>query len=190
MEEILRQFTVNGQPDGILNLAPAMISMTNLETHLKEQIAPQRILAEVLELVLADYDFVLVDCHPNLGVLEQNALAAADYLIIPVEPHYLSQFGTADLANFYEVMKRRINPRLEILGVLFTRVDPRTRISVKVIDNMRKVFGDKIFETQIRVNTTLAEVPGNTYSIFDYDPKARGAEDYRKLAQEVLGRVR
>lgn len=187
--EVLRSIDVVGRDDGVLDLAPAMISMTNLESYLKEQIPPQGILTEALAPVMAHYDYVLVDCHPNLGILEQNALAAARYLIVPVEAKVYSLFGTEDLFRFYDVIHRRINPDLEILGVLFTMVDPRTRVTGEVMERVRKVFGEKIFETTIRVNTTLAEVPSRADSIFDYDPRARGAEDYRLLAKEVLSRV-
>ena len=189
IEEVLVGVPVAGVGEGVLDLAPAMISMTNLETYLKEQIPPQGILAESLSGVAEDYDYVLVDCHPNLGVLEQNALAAARYLVVPVEAKYYSLFGTQELANFYEVIKRRVNPELEILGVLLTMVDERTKISRQVVERVRAVFGDRIFDTRIRVNTTLAEVPERSDSIFDHDPSARGAEDYRLLAKEVLRRV-
>lgn len=190
IEEIVVEVPLAGGEGGALALAPAMISMTNLETYLKEQIPPQGILGEALGPVLGRYDYVFIDCHPNLGVTEQNALAAADYLIIPVEAKYYSLFGTQELANFYEVMRRRVNPRLEILGVLLTMVDERTRVSGEVVKRVRSVFGDRIFKTAIRVNTTLAEVPENSDSIFDHDPSARGAEDYRNLASEVISRAR
>lgn len=189
IDSIVVDVPLTGAEGGALHLAPAMISMTNLETYLKEQIPPQGILAEVLEPVLVDYDFVLVDCHPNLGVLEQNALAAARYLVVPVEAKRYSLYGTRELANFYEVIKKKINPDLEILGVLFTMVDDRTRVSGEVMETVRSVFGDQIFESKIRVNTTLSEVPGRGDSIFDYEPRARGAEDYRAFAKEVVRRV-
>ena len=173
----------------VLDLAPAMISMTRLGTHLKEQPVPAKVLPEVLAPVLKDYDFVIVDCHPDLGVLEQNALAAADGLIVPLKPENYSLPGTKDLSDMVKVIRRRANPDLEILGVLFTMVDKRTRVSGEVMDVVTRNFEDKIFETRIRVNTTLAEVPFRAASIFEYAPKSRGAQDYRDLAEEVMRRV-
>ena len=114
---------------------------------------------------------------------------AADYLISPVETNKYSLYATKDLGEFYQKVRSRLNPRLQILGVLFTRVERRTRLSQEVIGRVSDVFGDSIFETQIRKNVRLAEVPGASDSIFDYAPASNGAADYLALAEEVLERV-
>lgn len=174
---------------GSVDLAPAHISMSALDSRLKEEMGYHSFLAEALEPIKGDYDFILVDCRPALDALETNAMYAADYLIIPVETNKYSLYATKDLGDFYQKVKSRLNPELEILGVLFTRVESRTRLSQEVISRVSAVFGDRIFDTQIRKNVRLAEVPGAGDSIFDYAPASHGAEDYMMLAEEVIRRV-
>lgn len=174
---------------GCVHLAPAHISMSALDSRLKEEMGYHGFLAEALEPVSGEYDFILVDCRPALDALETNAMYAADYLIIPVETNKYSLYATKDLGEFYQKVRSRLNPRLQILGVLFTRVERRTRLSQEVIGRVSDVFGDSIFETQIRKNVRLAEVPGASDSIFDYAPASNGAADYLALAEEVLERV-
>ena len=177
-------------PGGSVDLAPAHVAMTSLDSRLQDQIGSHGFLKEALDEVRQRYDFVLVDCRPSLDTLEINALYAADYLIVPVETYRYSLYATKDLAEFYTTVRKRLNPRLEILGVLFTRVESRTRISREVIGLVSGVFREEIFTTQIRKNVRLAEVPGAGDSVFDYAPASHGAEDYRDLAQEVMDRVR
>lgn len=176
--------------NGTVHLAPAHIAMSALDSRLKEEMGYHSFLAEALEPVKDEYDFILVDCRPALDALETNAMYAADYLIIPVETNKYSLYATKDLGDFYQKVRSRLNQRLEILGVLFTRVEGRTRLSQEVISRVGSVFGDSIFETRIRKNVRLAEVPGAGDSIFDYAPKSHGAEDYMLLAEEVIRRVR
>lgn len=188
----------NGRPErgergteerGSVHLAPAHISMSALDSRLKEEMGYHSFLADALAPVKPEYDFILVDCRPALDALETNAMYAADYLIIPVETNKYSLYATKDLGEFYQKVRSRLNPELEILGVLFTRVESRTRLSQEVIGRVSAVFGERIFETQIRKNVRLAEVPGAGDSIFDYAPSSHGAEDYMLLAQEVIRRV-
>lgn len=174
---------------GSVHLAPAHISMSALDSRLKEEMGYHAFLAEALESVKDDYDFIFLDCRPALDALETNAMYAADYLIIPVETNKYSLYATKDLGDFYSKVRDRLNPNLEILGVLFTRVERRTRLSQEVIGRVSAVFGDSIFETQIRKNVRLAEVPGAGDSIFDYAPASHGAEDYMLLAEEVIRRA-
>lgn len=174
---------------GCVHLAPSHISMSALDSRLKEEMGYHAFLSESLESIKDEYDFILIDCRPALDALETNAMYAADYLIIPVETHKYSLYSTKDLGDFYQKIRSRLNPNLTILGVLFTRVEGRTRLSQEVIGLVTGVFGDSIFDTQIRKNVRLAEVPDAGDSIFDYAPKSHGAEDYMKLAQEVIQRV-
>jgi chromosome partitioning protein len=178
-----------GEAVGYVHLAPAHISMSALDSRLKEEMGYHTFLADALEVIADDYDFVLIDCRPALDALETNAMYAADYLIIPVETNKYSLYATKDLGEFYKKVRDRLNPKLRILGVLFTRVEGRTRLSKEVIERVSAVFGDSIFRTQIRKNVRLAEVPGAGDSIFDYAPTSHGAEDYTRLAEEVIERV-
>lgn len=176
--------------EGRVDLAPAHIAMTSLDSRLQDQIGNHAFLSEALDEVRAGYDFILIDCRPALDTLEINALFAAEQLLIPVETYRYSLYATRDLAEFYSTVQKRLKPELRILGVLFTRVEARTRVSRDVRERVSAVFRDEIFETQIRKNVRLGEVAGEGDSIFDFAPTSHGAEDYRDLAKEVMNRVR
>lgn len=193
MEEILVDLEVEGGSGGALSLAPAEENMAGLEAFLMNEVGREMFLADAIAPVLDEFDFVLIDCGPSLQALTANAVTAADYLIVPVLAQRAAQNATRRLMGFYGRAKRSVNRRLEILGVLLTQYDPRTRASAEVREQVREAFGKRdirVFETEIRVNTRLAEVPNRAVSIFDYDPRSRGAEDYRALAKEVLSLVR
>lgn len=193
IEEILIGLEVEGETGGALHLAPAEENMAGLEAWLMAQVGREQFLADALDSVLDDYDFVLIDCGPSLQALTANAVTASDYLIVPVLSQRAAQNATRRLMGFYNRAKKSVNGRVEILGVLLTQVDRRTRGSAEVCEQVRDSFGKRdirVFGTEIRVNTTLAEVPNRAVSIFDYDPRSRGAADYRGLAKEVLDLVR
>lgn len=176
--------------EGRVDLAPAHIAMTSLDSRIQDQIGNHAFLNEALDEVRANYDFVLIDCRPALDTLEINALFAARNLLIPVETYRYSLYATRDLAEFYTTVQKRLNPQLSILGVLFTRVEARTKVSQEVMEMVSGVFREEIFDTQIRKNVRLAEVAGAGDSIFDFAPTSHGAQDYRDLAMEVINRVR
>lgn len=175
---------------GSLDLAPAFLSMQYLHGYLSGRIPPQTVLSKALSGQLDEYDVVLIDCHPSLDLLEQNALTAADYLLIPLTPTRYSLFGTEDLYNVFNMIREELNPRLRILGVLYTAVDGRTNLSREVRERVSASFEELVFESYVRSNTKLAEVPDSgSYSIFDYDPRSIGAQDYTRLVREVIDRV-
>ena len=178
-------------PTGIdgVELAPADITMTTLERLLSGQVAFDSLLDRALEPIKDRYDYVLIDCRPSLESLEVNAVRAADYLIIPILTERYALYGTDQLLEFIYMVRERLKPSLEILGVLLTKVDRRNALTEQVITEVRNYFKDKVFETQIGINVRLAEVPGAAVSIFDYDPTSRGARDYQALAEEVIARV-
>lgn len=194
--EVSRELAVGDEDEGAggrLALAPAHEHMAGLEPYLFSQLGHEQILKDALGGIEGEYDFVLIDCGPSLGSLVSNAVAAADSLIIPVATQRYSLSGTRRLMRFYSRARKVVNQDLEILGVLLTQVDQRTKGSAEVEEQIRDAMpklGHRVFETVIRVNTRLAEVPNRAVSIFDYDPRSRGAEDYRGLAKEVLNIVR
>ena len=178
-------------PTGIdgIELAPAEITMTTLERQLSGQVAFDSVLDRALEPVRDRYDYVLIDCRPSLEALEVNAVRAADYLIIPILAERYALYGTDQLLEFIYMVRERLKPSLEILGVLLTKVDIRNALTDKVITEVQHYFKEQVFKTQIGINVRLAEVPGAATSIFAYDATSRGAKDYQALASEVISRV-
>jgi chromosome partitioning protein len=178
-------------PTGIdgVDVAPADITMTTLERQLSGQVAFDSLLDRALEPIKNRYDYILIDCRPSLESLEVNAVRAADYLIIPIFSERYALYGTDQLLEFIYMVRERLKPSLEILGVVLTKVDKRNTLTEQVITEVQTYFKDKVFDTQIGINVRLAEVPGVAPSIFDYDPASRGARDYQALASEVIARV-
>src|SRR5215212_1253655 len=140
-------------PTGIdgIELAPAEITMTTLERQLSGQVAFDSVLDSVLELVTDRYDYVLIDCRPSLETLEVNAVRAADYLIIPILAERYALYGTDQLLEFIYMVRERLKPSLEILGVLLTKVDRRNTLTEQVITEVQRYFTDKVFKTQIGI---------------------------------------
>lgn len=148
-----------------------------------------RLLARGLMGVRPNYDFIIVDAPPSMGVLTLNALAAADLLIIPLQSEYYALEGIASMMDTVERVRGSVNPDLRILGIALTMYDSRTRLSQEVEDNVRKHFGDLVFRTIIPRTVRLAEAPSYGRSVLEYAPTSQGALAYRELAEEVIQRV-
>jgi chromosome partitioning protein len=173
-----------------VEVAPSEMAMSTIERELaSRKVGFESVLERALEPIKGSYDYVLIDCRPSTELLEVNAMRAANYLLIPILSELVSLYGTDQLIDLYAGVKEHYNPSLEILGVLLTKVDRRTKLAETVADQVRAYFGEKVFDTEIRVNVSLAEAPGAHASIFRYAPASRGAEDYRKLAEEVIARA-
>jgi len=172
-----------------LFVAPGKLSLARLEVHLAGQFdAPFR-LKDSLAPVLKDFDFIVLDTPPALGILTVNALVASTHLLVPIQAAYFAIEGTDDLLETYERVRARPNPDLKILGVLITMFDKRTNIARDVHEQIRAVFGTVLFKTRITKNVRLEESPAYKETIFGFAPKSPGAQEYRKLATEVLTRV-
>jgi chromosome partitioning protein len=143
-------------------------------------------LREALEPIRGNYDFILLDCPPALDLLTLNALVATDRLLVPMQAEYFALEGISELVNTLERVRVGFNPKLEIEGVLLTMYDDRTNLAQQVTENLRGFFKDKLFKTVIPRNVRLAEAPSYGKPVLLYDPKSRGAESYRDLAQELL----
>ncbi|BAX65992.1 parA protein [Latilactobacillus sakei subsp. sakei DSM 20017 = JCM 1157] len=128
----------------------------------------------------------MIDCPPSLGQLSINAFTASNSILIPVQSEYYALEGLSQLLNTVRLVQKHFNPNLAIEGVLLTMYDARTNLGAQVIEEVRKYFGDRVYDTIIPRNTRLAEAPSHGVSIIDYDPKSRGAEVYQELAKEVL----
>ena len=171
-----------------LDLAPASRALTGAQVELVEMVDREHRLRRALADVRATYDVVLVDCPPSLGILTLNALVAADLLLAPVQCEYLALEGVAQLMETIDLVRATLNPRLELLGMLMTMYDPRTRLSSQVVDEVRRHFPEHTFETVIPRSVRLSEAPSYGKPVLEYDPTSRGAGAYADLAQELIRR--
>jgi len=175
------------QPEGI-DLIPANISLAGLEVALVNTMNRERILKQFLEPIKGNYDYVLLDCMPSLGMLTVNALAASDAALVPVQANYLSAKGLEQLLQTISKVKRQINPKLRIEGILLTMVDGRTNYDREISSLVRDAYGGhiKIFSSEIPRSVRAAEISAEGKSIFLHDPKGKVAEAYQNLTKEVL----
>lgn len=185
------------QGEGILHheegvdLMPANIELSGLEVSLVNAISRESILRQYLDSVRNQYDVILLDCMPSLGMLTVNSLAAADNVLIPVQAQYLSAKGLEQLLQTVNKVRRQINPKLKIEGILLTMVDSRTNYAKEISTLIREVYGEKInvFATDIPRSIRAAEISAEGKSIFRHDPKGKVAEAYRVLTKEVIADV-
>ncbi|MEZ5285447.1 MAG: ParA family protein [Vicinamibacterales bacterium] len=171
-----------------LSVAPARIALAKLESRLVGELdAPFR-LKDELAATGTTYEHVVIDCPPALGLLTVNALVAATHLLIPIQSSYFALEGTDDLLETFEKVRQRPNPALQILGVVITMHDRRTALGRDIQDQIRKVFGDKVFRTVISKSVRLEESPAYRESIFTFAPDSSGAAEYYRLCEEVIDR--
>ena len=174
-------------PEGI-DLLPANIALAGTEVSLVNAMSRETILKQVLACNRQDYDCIIIDCMPSLGMLTINALAAADRVIIPVQAHYVSAKGLEQLLQTIAKVRRQMNPKLKIDGILMTMVDGRTNNAKEITTLIRETYGGKIkvFEMAIPHSVRVAEASLTGKSIFEYDPGGKVAQAYRALTKEVL----
>jgi len=175
--------------DANLFVAPARLALARLEQQLAGQFDAPYKLKDALASVLKEYDYVVLDTPPALGILTVNALVASTHLLVPIQAAYFAIEGTDDLLETYARIRSRPNPDLKVLGVVITLFDKRTNISRDTHEQIRATFGNALFKTRISKNVRLEESPAYKETVFTYAPKSSGAEEYKKLAQEVLQRV-
>lgn len=170
-----------------LHIVPSSVLLSGVEKALAGEVAAESILKNKLH-AMADkpWDYVLIDCPPTLGILSLNALTLANEVLVPVEAHVMALHGLVQLLKTINLVKQRLNPNLEITGILACRVDNRTKHSSEVLSQLRNRFAGKVCATVIRENIRLAEAPLHLKPITHYDTGCNGASDYRKLAQELI----
>ena len=171
-----------------LKLVPATIQLAGAEIELVSAISRESKLKKALRGIKEEYDYIIIDCPPSLGLLTLNALTAADSLLIPIQCEYYALEGLGQLMNTYELVKKHLNPQLEIEGVLLTMFDARTNLAIQVVDEVKNYFKGKVYATIIPRNVRLSEAPSHGKPIYLYDPRSRGAEVYHELAKEVISR--
>jgi chromosome partitioning protein len=170
-----------------VDLVPSSAWLVGVEKILAGEVGAETILRRNLDRLPPNrWDYVLIDCPPTLGVLTVNALAAVKELLVPVEAHVMALSGLAHLLKTVEIIKDRLNPDLQISGILACRVDARTRHAREVVEQLRQRSGDLVYKTVIRENIRLAESPSFGQPITLYDPRSAGAADYRALADEII----
>jgi chromosome partitioning protein len=175
--------------DKNLHVAPSKLSLARLEVQLAGQFDAPFKLKDALTPVLKDFDYVVLDTPPALGILTVNSMVASTHLLVPIQAAYFAIEGTDDLLETYSRIRSRPNPDLKMLGVLITLYDKRTNISRDTLEQIRAVFGATLFRARISKNVRLEESPAYKETILSYAPKSSGASEYRKLALEVIHRV-
>jgi chromosome partitioning protein len=165
---------------------PATISLAGAEIELVPTISREVRLKRALENIKDQFDYILIDCPPSLGLLTLNALTAADSVLIPVQCEYYALEGLSQLLNTVRLVQKHLNHDLRIEGVLLTMLDARTNLGLQVIEEIKKYFQDKVYQTIIPRNVRLSEAPSHGVPIITYDAKSRGAEVYLDLAKEVV----
>ena len=175
--------------DPNLSVAPSRLHLARLEQQMAGQFDAPFKLKDAIAPILKDYDFIVMDTPPALGILTVNALVASTHLLVPIQAAYFAIEGTDDLLETYARIRARPNPDLKVLGVVITLFDKRTNISRDTHEQIRAVFGNALFKTRISKNVRLEESPAYKETVFTYAPKSSGAEEYKKLAQEVMQRV-
>jgi len=171
-----------------LDLVPAKTELAGAAVELARRDGGDRYLAEALRTAEADYSFVFVDCPPSLGPLTVNALAAADRVLVPLQAEYYALEGLAQLVRSVELVKTRLNPSLELAGVILTMVDRRTRLAADVDAEVRRHFGNLVFQTTVPRSVRIAEAPSHGLPVTAYDRGSAGADAYWKVAMELVDR--
>lgn len=171
-----------------LDLLPANINLVGAEIELVDVEGREGVLRRALNEIKQNYDYILIDCPPSLGLLTLNSLTASDSVLIPVQCEYFALEGLGQLLNTINIVKKHYNPQLAIEGVLLTMFDTRLRLSHQVAEEVRKYFGDKVYNTIINRNVRISEAPSYGKPIILYDAISSGAKNYMALAAELLER--
>jgi len=167
-------------------LVPSNVELAGAEVELIGLEGRELRLKKALERVEEIYDFILIDCPPSLGILSINALTASESVLVPIQCEYYALEGVSQLVDTIKLVKKSLNPNLDIEGVVLSMFDGRTNLSIQVVDEVKKYFRGKVYTTIIPRNVRLAEAPSHGISVIDYDPKSKGAEAYIDLAEEFL----
>ena len=169
-----------------LDIIVSKIQLAGAEIELVPMMARETILKRALEEIRDEYDYILIDCPPSLGLITINSLTAADTLLVPIQCEYYALEGLTQLLSTFELVRKNLNPSLEIEGVVLTMFDSRTNLSIQVVDEVKRHFPNKVYTTIMPRNVRLGEAPSHGVPVIVYDPKCAGAEAYMDLAQEMI----
>lgn len=171
-----------------LTVIPANVNLAGAEIELLDVKEKEYVLKNSVDYIQDDFDFIIIDCPPSLNMLTINSMTTANTILVPIQCEYYALEGLSQLMHTINLVQERLNPNLEMEGVVFTMYDARTNLSLQVVDNVKGNLNTTIYQTIIPRNIRLAEAPSHGMPITEYDPKSAGAESYRQLAQEVIGR--
>lgn len=169
-----------------LDLVPASVDLAGAEIELVQKDGREKRLKKALDQVRDEYDYMFIDCPPSLGLLTINALTAVDSVLIPIQCEFYALEGVSQLVSTVDLVKKRFNPSLVIQGVILSMFDGRTNLSIQVVEEVKRFFGDKLYNTVIPRNVRLAEAPSYGVPITTYDPRSKGAKAYQTFAEEFL----
>ncbi len=169
-----------------LDLCPSNIQLAGAEIELVPAISRETRMKEAVKLEINNYDFIIIDCPPSLGLLTINSLTAANTILVPIQCEYYALEGLSQLMETVKLVKRHLNPELDVEGVVLTMFDARTNLSIQVVEEVKKYFKNKVYRTVIPRNVRLSEAPSYGLPIVLYDAKSKGAECYMDLADEVI----
>lgn len=169
-----------------LDIIPSHIDLVGAEIEMLNRKNRERILLNLLQPIVGDYDYILIDCSPSLGLITVNALTAADSVIIPVQCEYFALEGISKLLNTIKIIKAKLNPHLEIEGFLLTMYDSRLRLANQIYDEVKRHFRELVFRTVIQRNVKLSEAPSHGLPVLHYDVDSAGARNHLALAQEII----
>lgn len=175
-------------PTGIKNMdiMPASVQLAGAEVELIELAGREKRLKRAIDILKGKYDYIFIDCPPSLGILTINSLTAVDSVLIPIQCEFYALEGVSQLMSTIDIVKRNLNPELEIEGVILSMFDGRTNLSIQVVEEVKKYFKEKVYSTVIPRNVRLAEAPSYGMPVIQYDPKSTGAMAYMEFADEFL----
>ncbi|MCL1981989.1 MAG: AAA family ATPase [Clostridiales bacterium] len=169
-----------------LDIIPASVNLAGAEIELVQLEGREKRLKKAIEKIKSQYDYIFIDCPPSLGLLTINSLTAVDSVLIPIQCEFYALEGVSQLMSTIDLVKKNLNPNLEIQGVILSMFDGRTNLSIQVVEEVKKYFREKVYSTVIPRNIRLAEAPSHGLPITEYDPKSKGAEAYLEFAEEFL----
>jgi chromosome partitioning protein len=169
-----------------LGLCPSNIQLAGAEIELVPAISRETRLKEAIQTEIKNYDYIIIDCPPSLGLLTINSLTAANTILVPIQCEYYALEGLSQLMETVKLVKRHLNKDLDVEGVVLTMFDARTNLSIQVVEEVKKHFKDKVYRTVIPRNVRLSEAPSHGLPIILYDPRSKGAECYMELASEII----
>lgn len=173
-----------------LDVLPSNVDLAGAEIEMIDIDNREGRLKKIIESVKSDYDYIFVDCPPSLGLLTLNSLVAVDSVLIPIQCEYYALEGVSSLMNTFQLIKKGLNPTIDVEGVVLSMYDSRTNLATQVVEEVQKYFGDKVYKTTIPKNVRLAEAPSFGMPVIEYDSKSKGAVSYMNLAKEFIKKGR
>ncbi len=172
-----------------LDLVPSSIDLLGAEMEIVSKIGREQILHKLLKPIRSEYDYIIIDCPPSVGLLTVNAMVASDTILLPLQGEYFAYKGVDRLLGIVNEVRDNLNDKLEIGGVFITQINPNRILTKTIVEKLTEDLQDKVFDTKIRINVALAEAQLQGQTIFDYAPESNGAKDYQMLVEEILNRL-